>query len=275
VADLSDEVLMAYADGLLDPAERIDVEASIREHPEYQRMIEKFRATLKPVHQAFEEAMDSGHLELAARIQRQEVPATTSVRNGRTIAPNHAQSRASSIASYFPWPAALAASLALLVGGGLGWFMHSSPPRDQTAADLITFGDGSLQAEGALAQLLETARSGAVLSVRDVHGRAWQLKTIFSFRSMADVPCRRYELSNGATERFAGYACRDSHGRWHIEAHARIDAKVNGKPHFSPAGDGQENPVDAAIRNYMNGDVLQSSDEVRLIERHWSAEAGK
>jgi anti-sigma factor RsiW len=274
VADLSDEVLMAYADGLLDPAERIDVEASIRENPEYQRKVEKFRATLKPVHQAFQEAMDSGHLELAARIS-QEVPATTSVRNGQAIAPNRAQSRASSIASYLPWPTALAASLALLVGGGLGWLMHSLPQRDQTAADLITFGDGSLQAEGALAQLLETAKSGAVVSVRDAHGRAWQLKTIFSFRSVADVPCRRYELSNGATERFAGYACRDGHGRWRIDAHARIDAKVNGKPVFSPAGDSHENPVDAAIRNHMHGDVLQSSDEVRLIERHWSQEGGK
>jgi hypothetical protein len=103
---------------------------------------------------------------------------------------------ASAAASYFTWPTALAASLVLLVGGGLGWFMHGSPQRDETAlADLITFGDGSLQAEGALAQLLETVKSGAVVSARDVHGRAWQLKTIFSFRAMANLPCRRYELT--------------------------------------------------------------------------------
>src|SRR5262245_43263118 len=188
---------MAYADSQLDAAERVNVEASIREHPEYQRKVEKFRATLKPVHQAFQERMDRGHLALAARI-RQEVPATVSGRDAQTKGPNHAQSRASLIASYSTWPAALAASLAL---GELGWFMHGSPQRDETAlADLITFGDGSLQAEGALAELLETAKSGAVVNARDVHGRAWQLKTIFSFRSVADVPCRRYELSNGATE---------------------------------------------------------------------------
>src|SRR5215470_11661877 len=170
---------MAYADGQLDPAERANVEASIRELPEYQRKVEKFRATLKPVHQAFQERMDRGHLALAARI-RQDVPATVSARDAQTIGPDHAQSRAFSLASYLPsyaaWPAALAASLALLVGGGLGWLMHGSPP-EQPAAELITFGDGSLQAEGALAQLLETAKSGVVVSARDVHGRAWQLKT--------------------------------------------------------------------------------------------------
>ena len=274
MADLSDEVLMAYADGQLDAAERANVEASIRELPEYQRKVEIFRATLKPVHQAFQVALEGNELGLGARIT-QELPAAAPVSKVQAIAPGNAQPRASSIGVRFPWPTALAASLALAVGGGLGWFMHSSPQRDPTAADLITFGDGSLQAEGALAQLLETAKSGAVLSVRDEHGRAWQLKTIFSFRSMADVPCRRYELSNGATERFAGYACRDSRGRWHIEAQARIDAKVNGKPVFSPAGDSHENPVDSAIRMYMNGDVLQSSDELRLIEKHWSEGGGK
>ena len=207
MAGLSDEELMAYADGQLDPAEQANVEASIRERPEHQRKVEKFRATLKPVHQAFQERMDRGHLALAARI-RQEVPATVSDRDAQTKGPNHAQSRASLIASYSTWPAALAASLALLVGGELGWFMHGSPQRHETAlADLITFGDGSLQAEGALAELLETAKSGTAVNARDVHGRAWQLKTIFSFRSMANLPCRRYELTNDATRRFAGYAC--------------------------------------------------------------------
>jgi len=281
VAGLSDEVLMAYADGLLDPAERANVEASIRDHPEYQRKIEKFRATLKPVHRAFEEGMDPHHLAALSAMIRQAAPATASAsRNGpKSAAPPHARSRASLLASRLPsyaaWPAALAASLALLVGGGLGWFMHGSPQRDETAsADLITFGDGSLQAEGALAQLLETAKSGAAISARDVHGRAWQLTTIFSFRSVADVPCRRYELTGDATQRFAGYACRDRNARWLIQAHARLDAKVNDKPDFSPAG-GHEVPLDVAIRADMHGDVLQSSEEFRLIKNHWSEDGGK
>ena len=198
MADLSDEVLMAYADGLLNPAERASVEASIREHPEYQQKVERFRATRKPVQRAFEQRMDGRNLAALSRMICQAAPATASTSRDvpKIVAPLHAQSRASAAASYFTWPTALAASLVLLVGGGIGWFMHGSPQRDETAlADLITFGDGSLQAEGALAQLLETVKSGAVVSARDVHGRAWQLKTIFSFRAMANLPCRRYELT--------------------------------------------------------------------------------
>jgi anti-sigma factor RsiW len=267
---------MAYADGLLGPAERANVEASLREHPDNQRKVEQFRATLKPIRQAFEE-QDRDHLAaLAARIR--QAPATAST--GRTprerVAPRHAQS--SPVAAYALRPMALAASLALLVGGGLGWFMHSPPERDQTAsADLITFDDGSLRAEGALAQLLETASSGTALRVRDEQARAWQLTAISSFRSVADVPCRRYELTDDVTGRFAGYACRDANARWLIQAHARLDRKVNTKPVYAPAGGGGSDggPLDVAIRAHMKGDVLQSAEELGLIKRHWSEDRGK
>jgi hypothetical protein len=270
-------MLMAYADGLLGPAERANVEASMREHPDYLRKVEQFRATLKPIRQAFAEGDRDSLAALAARIRR-EVPATASA--GRTprkrVAPRRAQ--ASSVAAYSLWPTALAASLALLVGGGLGWFMHSPPAREQTAsADLISFGDGSLRAEGALAQLLETASSGTALRVRDMHERAWQLKAVLSFRSVAGVPCRRYELTDDATARFAGYACRDTNARWLIEAHARLEGKVNAKLLYSPAGegDGASDALDVAMRAHMKGDVLQSSEELRLIKSHWSEDRGK
>ena len=77
MADLSDEVLMAYADGLLNPAERASVEASIREHPEYQQKVERFRATRKPVQRAFEQRMDGRNLAALSMIC-QAAPATAS-----------------------------------------------------------------------------------------------------------------------------------------------------------------------------------------------------
>jgi hypothetical protein len=54
----------------------------------------------------------------------------------------------------------------------------------------------------------------------------------------------------------------------------RLDAKANGKFGFAPAG-GDEIPLDAAIRAYMDSDVLQSAEEFRLIENHWSEDGGK
>src|SRR5581483_2416797 len=73
VADLSDEMLMAYADGMLDAAERVIVEAAIRENPEYQKKVQKFRATSKPVHQAIADGVDVSRLDpLIESIRRGE-----------------------------------------------------------------------------------------------------------------------------------------------------------------------------------------------------------
>jgi hypothetical protein len=272
VADLTDEVLMAYADGLVSPAERVSIEASIQERPDYQRKVEQFRATLKPIRQAFDAEVDRSHLApLAARIRQAPVNSPGDQAGLRIVAPTHAQSQASSVASYFLWPTALAASLALFVGGMLGWFMHRPAEREQTAlAALMTFADGSLRAEGALAKLLENSSSGTALRVRDVHGRAWQLKAISSFRSMADDPCRRYELIDDAAERFAGYACRDRNAQWLIQAHMLLDKRAITSPGYSPAGHGDGGPLDAAIRAHMQGDLLQSSEERQMITDHWS-----
>jgi anti-sigma factor RsiW len=41
-------MLMAYADGRLDPVSREVVEATLRDRPEYRAKVEKFRQTLMP-----------------------------------------------------------------------------------------------------------------------------------------------------------------------------------------------------------------------------------
>src|SRR5262245_18424528 len=96
---------MAYAGGLLDPAERANDEASIREHPEYQRKVEISRATREPVHRAFEEGMDRRNLAALSAMIRQAAPAISSASRDapKIVAPPRAQSRASAAASYASW----------------------------------------------------------------------------------------------------------------------------------------------------------------------------
>ena len=62
VSVVSDEVLMAYADGALDPAEREAVEAIIERHPECRQKVEKYRATLAPLQSLFRETIHIDHL---------------------------------------------------------------------------------------------------------------------------------------------------------------------------------------------------------------------
>ena len=44
VAEISDELLMAYADGALDPADRATVEAALQQHPQYREKVEKVQS---------------------------------------------------------------------------------------------------------------------------------------------------------------------------------------------------------------------------------------
>jgi anti-sigma factor RsiW len=270
VADLSDEILMAYADDALDPAEQAGVEAAIEKRPDYQLKVAKFRATRKPVQQAINDQVKIDRFApLVARIRGDERRTIAAGDKGaRIFTLPGARVRTLSTAPRTQWPTAIAAALALLIGGGLGWFTRGvATPGLPASPTFVAFSAGDLVAEGALANVLETARSGAALGTRAGDG-AWQLKTSFSFHA-AGSPCRRYEMSNEAIGRFGGYACRSRDGRWLVHAQMTLDKKGPGGTGFTPAAGDDDAALDSAIRAAMDGDVLRSEEEAQLIADRW------
>jgi anti-sigma factor RsiW len=271
-------MLMAYADGILDAAERAIVEAAIRENPEYQQKVKKFRATLKPVHQAIADGVDVSRLDpLVERIRRGEgAPSlAAAIKNASQVATPRSKTQVPLSSVWPSWPTAMAASLALLVGAGAGWLAHrASGPMATATPALVAFANGSLRAEGSLARVLESMSSGSAVEARAAGGRAWQLKASFSFRSVSGSPCRRYEIGNDAAGRFAGYACRSADGIWLVQAHTKVGNGAPDGTKFTPAAGSEDGALDAAIRAATDGDVLQSGEESELIAKHW-AENGK
>ena len=271
MADLSDEMLMAFADDALDPAERAVVEAAIEKRPDYQVKVAKFRATRKPVQQAINDQVKLDRFApLVARIRGDERRTmATGDMGARIFTLPGARVRKVSTTPRTHWPMAIAASLALLMGGGLGWFTRGVATSALPASPaFVAFSAGDLVAEGALARVLESERSGAALGIRAGDG-AWQPKTSFSFRA-SDLPCRRYEMSNEAIGRFGGYACRSSDGRWLVHAQMTLDKKGSSGTGFTPAAGDDDAALDAAIRVAMDGDVLRSEEEARLIADRWA-----
>jgi anti-sigma factor RsiW len=70
VTELSNEVLMAYADGELDPSSAAEVEIRIASHLEYQELVRVFKSTRDPVQRAFCEVMDERMSERAVAALR-------------------------------------------------------------------------------------------------------------------------------------------------------------------------------------------------------------
>ena len=161
---------------------------------------------------------------------------------------------------------AIAASLALLMGGGAGWFTRGAAT--SASPQFVAFSDGDLVAEGALAKVLETAPSGTALGVRAADG-AWQLQTTFSFHASGSA-CRRYEMSNETIGRFGGYACRSGNDRWVVHAQVTLGKKGPAGKDFTPAAGDDDTALYAAIRAAMDGDVLGSKEEARLIANRWT-----
>jgi hypothetical protein len=279
VAEIADEVLMAYADGALDPITRTTVEAALEKHPHYREKVEKFRSTRNPIRAAFQEELRPSHLKpLIDRIRRDTLhPVTTAAHTNarRVVRISNAKARTPAFSFRPHLPTAIAASVALLIGATLGWLLHSRPVvPSQGSPGLVRFSDGNLLAQGPLKALLEGASSGAPVMGKTEDGETWRLATTFTFRSASRSPCRRYEISSEAAGRFAGYACRSQEGKWFVHAHATVDPKVPNNIGFVPAAGGADAALEAAIRTAMDGDAYSSREEAELIASRWTT-AGK
>ncbi len=272
---VSDEVLMAYADDALDPAERAAVEAAMLRHPEYRQKVETYRATAAPLQALFRETTKIEHLApLIDRIRRAELrPEPVAVRAaevrrlpGRALPGRRPHQEA--------YRMAIAASVALLFGCALGWLLQPGNASSGPSADLIRVSDGSLVAQGDLQDVLERGQRGVPITATMVGGKTWELEASFSFPSAGQQPCRRYELRSMARDHFAGYACRSQDGHWLVQAHAKLDASASPSSGFSPASgpvaDAADLALEAAIRAASAGRAYPETEERALLARGWT-----
>jgi hypothetical protein len=276
VSVVSDEVLMAYADGALDPAERAAVEAVLQRHPECRQKVEKFRATLSPLQSLFRESIGIDHLEpLIDRIRRADLaPGRTWARLAEVRQlPQAPPLRAARHPWHQHYPIALAASLALLIGAALGSLLQPRAASVSTAG-FIGGGDGRLTAQGPLQELLEHTARGIPVRVELAGGGRWELEAAFTFRSTAQQPCRRYELRSMAQEQFAGFACRGRDGQWSVQAHVKLQSTPANPGTYTPASgpsaDGANLALEAAIRVASGGKVYPDAEEKAAIVAGWT-----
>ncbi|KAB2912502.1 MAG: hypothetical protein F9K29_18920 [Hyphomicrobiaceae bacterium] len=273
MAELTDETLMAYADGALDPAACAAVEAELAAHPEYRRKLDAFRATSAPLARAFRQGMAEGNYDhLIADIRQGELELKLRPIEAAARAPRvggMGRPHVSALRRYFP--TAMAAGVAMLIGVGLGW-LALPPPAPTAAPGFLEFVGGNVLAQGELRGVLESARSGTSVVARSADGQAWTVKASFTFRSTSQLPCRQYVISSDAAGRYAGYACRSGDGRWLVQAHVAMAPKASESKGYVPAdGDGNA-ALNAAVHAVMDGDVMQTDEENSLISRQWASD---
>ena len=246
---ISDEKLMAYVDGELDPVGRAAVAAAIAADPALARKVAR--------HRRLRERFSGIRGRELAEAPPPALVAVARGQSGGTVvdlaAARARRAAAASSRQAPPWRrwGAFAACLAVGVGASLFALRRSAPAP-------IGFTAGGLAAQGALARALETETGGSPVGGAAAIG--------VSFRTADHRYCRTFQLDHG--QPLAGIACREDAG-WRVRVLA-----VAGPP--PPASEGYRTAattlppaVAASLDAMIEGAPLDAQGEAAAKARGW------
>lgn len=248
---ISDETLMAYADGELDSATRASVEAAMHDDPEIAKRVAHHRALRGTMQAAF-----------AGALQEPVPDRLIAAARGQTVAPKSAVAdlsfaREAARRKTFRglWqPVAMAACLLLGLGlGFLAWHGQGALIQPGSGGGLVA---GAALAEALSAQLSDD-RSPARVAV-----------TGLSFRSKSGDYCRTFSLAG--TDASTGLACREGKD-WRIRALAQAPGAEKNPENFRTAGSEESAAIRAAVEEVIDGEPLDHAGEIAARQAAWAA----
>lgn len=251
--DITDELLVAYVDDELDPAQRALVNAVLASSPALRRRADEMRLSRELLQEAFPlqaEASPSAPIETAAN------------RLAEACAQRASPPR---VPSSKRWKYAIAAGIVLSVAlpaTYLAW-RTGSDPGPVTALTQIG-PDTPLHA------VLESRPSADVFNV-PAEGAA--IRAILTFRAKDGRFCREFEILASGGEGSTGIACRED-GEWRAEV--LIGAAAAPSPnsnYYTPASGSEEQAVTEVVDRLIQGDPLSAGEEARLLANGWLASA--
>jgi surface antigen len=268
VVDLSDQILMAHADGELEPAERARVDSILARDPATRARWEMFEATGKTLAERFrmDEPVPQRLVDLILGKRGAWVRFSDNInaRGLRTVL-NHF------VSGYTPaWRSVLAYSAVLVVGACGGWLLHGDTGAPKVSPTFVVHTDGRILAQGVLQRALETAPSGVRIESIQSLERAAAVQVRLSFKSREHAFCRQYEVTLADGPRpFTGIGCRGNDGHWQVQVNTLDEAGQPARGKVVPAG--ADGPLAAYIGRMIEGDALDSTQESAAISKKWRA----
>jgi hypothetical protein len=246
---ISDETLMAFADGELDGAARTAVELAMREDPQLEKRIAEHRAMRQRVSAAYAADLLEDIPDRLLAAARGGTPAALS----KAVSDRNA-SRERPLRTLWRVPASLAAGL--IVGLGVGYFVLSpvNSPLMRNAA-------GAMIAHGPLAAALSNQ-----LAVEQSPASPVQIG--LSFLAKSGDYCRTFVLA-GATSP-AGLACRRG-AEWQVVTLTEERTAAAGEPGYRTAGSAVPATILMAVEDQISGEPLDQAGESAARRRNWKA----
>jgi hypothetical protein len=241
--NISDELLMAYADGQLDPATRDEVERAIAADPALQLIVDRHRSLRLRLNTAFDPVLDEPVPERLSKLTADSAAGVTDLARAR--AAKH--ERSAGFRKPTVWMS-LAASAVL--GIAIGFAVFGGGQETMIVADA-----GGLSATGALDRALSTQLASTTADTGVQIG--------VSYRSKSGQYCRSFAVNAG---RYAGFACRDEIG-WRVRMLTPSVSTQSGE--FRTASSALPAVVSEAVSEDMAGEALDADGELKARENDW------
>ena len=252
---MSDETLMAYADGELDAAARAAVESAMREDPQIEARVAAHRTLRRKV-------LDAYSAELSEDVPERLLAAARGVESTRSKVVNLEDARAAMErrASRGPplrpqWRTAGTIAASLIAGVGLGFFMWG-----HTESPLMRNAGGALVARGQLAQALSNQLAAE-------QSRDSPVQIGVSFRAKSGDYCRTFALSGAVSP--SGLACRQG-GEWQVQALTQ-EPGAAGDSGYRTAGSALSGTILKSVEGQIAGEPLDQAGERAARQRSWAA----
>ncbi|HXC08813.1 MAG TPA: hypothetical protein VNV61_07780 [Steroidobacteraceae bacterium] len=252
---ISDETLMAYADGELDAAARAAVESAMLNDPQIEKRLAQHQALRLRVQAAYSaelsEALPERLLMAARGVPSQPAGNVVNLQEARAAmersAPRAAPRR--------PWQSAGALAASLIVGVAVGFLMWG-----RSQSPLVFGAGGTLVARGPLAQALSN-------QLASEQSPSSSVRVEVSFLAKSGEYCRTFSLSREASS--SGLACR--HGdEWQVQILARGPA-AGGDSEYRTAGSGLPASILKSVEGQIAGDPLDRAGEKAARDRGWKS----
>ncbi len=250
---ISDEILMAYADGELDAVAREAVESAMREDPQIAARIAQHRALRLQVQAAYA-------AELSEEMpQRLLTAAQGAADTERKIVNLRDAARATydrGVARRRRWRTAGTLAASVLVGVGVGFLIWG-----RAGSPFVRGAGGELLARGELAQALssqlvaeQSSRSGVLIGL--------------SFLAKSGDYCRTFTLAAAPQ---SGLACRHGKG-WQVQALVQGSGGTGSSSEYRTAASTMPATILMLVEGQIAGEPLDPAGERAARQRDWSAE---
>ena len=289
---ISEELLMAYADGELDApehaADRAAVESAMEADAGVARRVEKHRALRRQLSAAFDGVLNetiperlmgaihsvpkgsptagtssisgSSSMHASASPQTSGAPgagrgaSVTDLNQVRAIRAKASSARGTMVASRWTWLQRGAVAASLVIGVAIGHFALRSPELGPIASR-----GGQLVAQAGLEQALSNQLAGQQAASAPV-------QIGVSFKTKSGSYCRTFVLHDeGST---GGVACREGNA-WSVHALARAVPDSGAGGAYRPAGSEMPPAVRAAVEEQIAGEPLDAAAEAQAKQSGW------